>query len=208
MKTKWYISALIVVLAVFGVLQNQASLPNQEVHIRFEDQTVTLEQSEQTIALIQEQLEAIDVTNIVVEKDANKQLKISYHSNLDVVVIKSLLSKALQIEIASGYLNLEENQSNLPKKTSKKGFDFDVYEIKTSSKNQNNSAGKSIIVTKQDYDRSSNTNLPFYLDAFVAIDFLNISVLKQNISSQYHLTFSNKTYTIPEVRAGPFSFQS
>ena len=64
MKTKWYISALIVVLAVFGVLQNQASLPNQEVHIRFEDQTVTLEQSEQTIALIQEQLEAIDVTNI------------------------------------------------------------------------------------------------------------------------------------------------
>ena len=33
MKTKWYISALIVVLAVFGVLQNQASLPNQEVHI-------------------------------------------------------------------------------------------------------------------------------------------------------------------------------
>ncbi|MCP4054855.1 MAG: hypothetical protein GY739_17795, partial [Mesoflavibacter sp.] len=90
----------------------------------------------------------------------------------------------------------------------KKGFDFDVYEIKTSSQNQNNSAGKSIIVTKQDYDRSSNTNLPFYLDDFVAIDFLNISVLKQNISSQYHLTFSNKTYTIPEVRAGPFSFQS
>ena len=69
-------------------------------------------------------------------------------------------------------------------------------------------SGKSIIVTKQDYDRSSNTNLPFYLDAFAEVDLLNILVLKQNISSQNHLTFSNKTYTIPEVRAGPFSFQS
>lgn len=208
MKTKWYISALIVVLTIFGVVQNQTSLPNQEVHVRFNNQTVTTQQSDQAIALIKEQLQTIDVTNIVVEKDADNQLKISYHSNLDVVLIKSLLSKAAQLEITQNYFEVDANGNNLPEKNSKKGFDFDVYEIKASSQNHSNSAGKSIIVTKQDYDRSFNTNLPFYLDAFAEVDLLNISVLKQNISSQYHLTFSNKTYTIPEVRAGPFLFQS
>jgi len=208
MKTKWYISALIVVLTVFGVVQNQTSLPNQEVHVHFNNQTVTSQQTEQTIALIKEQLQAIDVTNIIVQKGDNNQLKISYHSNLDVTLIKSLLLKATQFKIAQSYFEVDTNGKSLPKKSSKKGFDFDVYEIKTPSQNQSNSAGKSIIVTKQDYDRSSNTNLPFYLDTFAEVDLLNISVLKQNISSQYHLTFSNKTYTIPEVRAGPFSFQS
>lgn len=200
MKTKWYLSAFIVVLTLFGIVQNNTSSPNQEVIVRFDTQKVTSQQSQQAIDFVEKQLQAVGITNIKVEKLTNHQLKISYHSTVDVLVVKSILSKT--VDNTSVAVNAKDIKGH--KKSGKKTVDFDVYEIQKSTQHDANSTGKCVLVTKQDYDRSSNIHYSAFFGQNIEVLTFKAYAVGRSIASQNILAKYYKTYTIPEVRAGPF----
>lgn len=204
MKTKWYISACIAILALWGIVHNHTSFPNQEVLVRFHDKEVSLEQTSAAIAFIESELKVLEVTNIQVEKGADNQLKISYHSNLDVVAIQEVLSKAskLQKGLASRVVALQKSS-----KSDKDAFDVAVQKIEKASQSTSSSE-KSAVITKHDYDRFTNTHLLLYFNEFVATVFLPVKYSINSISSKQSLVITHKTYTIPEVRAGPFTIST
>ena len=204
MKTKWYLSALIVVLTIFGIAQNQTSLPNQEVLVHFNTQNVTSQQSDYAITVIKQQLQTLEVNNINVEKGTNGQLKISYHSTLDVGSIKKILSKVCQFKLDYTSINLDKKGTHFPENNPEKDFNLDVYEIQNPTQGTSNSAGKCVLNSKQDIDRSSNTNFLPLFSSFNIEDIASFSFKKEKTDGQLKLVANHKTYNIPEVRAGPY----
>lgn len=200
MKTKWYLSALIVVFALIGLTQNNTSLPNQEVNVHFNTQNVTANQSKTAIALIKEQLEVLGVKNIQVTQSPNQQLKIKYYSSKHVVLVKQKLQNVIEFQL-NLLLNNQDHHNN--QETS--NINLDVVEISPLNKNTSNSAGKSILVVKQDLDRSTTTNIPvgYFNNVFCISNSLITKKVK--ITSTSSLVVKENSYAIPEVRAGPLS---
>jgi len=91
MKNKWYISALIFVLAIVGINLEQVSVPNQEIVLQFIDVEVSLHETQDVIALVKSQLEAVAVDNIKIQDLGNGTLKITYYSDIAVSEIKKIV---------------------------------------------------------------------------------------------------------------------
>ncbi|MEZ4856745.1 MAG: hypothetical protein R2812_09765 [Gelidibacter sp.] len=202
MKTKWYLSALILVLTFLGICHNQISLPNQEVLVQFNTKEVTAEQSQNAIAAIKQQLQAFGVDNIQVREESNGSLKISYHSAIAVENIKKTLSDDEALALDFTALNHHKKNSKYPSKKQSKNYNLDVYELHKPTDNSN-SAGTYVINQKQDYDRFFNPNIGLHT---TEIDFSktnNVVTSSHKLNKNSVFLIDNTSYIIPEVRAGP-----
>ncbi|MCB0445546.1 MAG: hypothetical protein KDC68_07840 [Gelidibacter sp.] len=202
MKTKWYLSALILVLTFLGICHNQISLPNQEVLVQFNTKEVTAEQSQNAIAAIKQQLQAFGVDNIQVREESNGSLKISYHSAIAVENIKKTLSDDEALALDFTALNHHKKNSKYPSKKQSKNYNLDVYELHKHTDNSN-SAGTYVINQKQDYDRFFNPNIGLHT---TEIDFSktnNVVTSSHKLNKNSVFLIDNTSYIIPEVRAGP-----
>ncbi len=201
MKAKWYLSTLVVVLTFLGICHNQISTPNQEILLQFNSDEVTTEQSQNAIANIEQQLRSFGIENIQVREDENGQLKIAYYSAVDIESIKKILSaESLNLDVAS--LKLDKNSSKKTSKDNQKDYNLDVYEIQKPA-DGNNSAGKFVVIVKQDYDRFLNSN--FY-PSFNQIDANQTHIVEKLSNSFFKdiaVAIQNTSHIIPEVRAGP-----
>ena len=94
MNSRRYIGALIIVLTFLGVVyQQQNSLPNQEIVLQFTDAKVTSSETQNTIAIVKEQLQNLGADNIHVKETQEGTLKITYYSATNVSSIKKILSE-------------------------------------------------------------------------------------------------------------------
>lgn len=201
MKIKWYLSTLVILLSFLGICHNQISTPNQEILVQFNTEEVTSEQSKKAIEVIKQQLHNFGIESFHIREIENGELRISYHSSLDVESIKKALSEK-ELGLALSSLQQDKKTSKKPSEEHHKDYDLDVYEIQKTS-DGNNSAGKFVIVVKQDYDRYLNSN--FY-PSFNQTDFGQLKVVENlpNNSIEYIAFVINYTsHVIPEVRAGP-----
>lgn len=202
MKTKWYISTLILVLTFLGICHNQISLPNQEILVQFNTKEVTAEQSQNAIAAIKQQLQTFGVDNIQVREESNGSLKISYHSAIAVENIKKTLSDDEALALDFTALNHHKKSNKYPSKKQSKSYNLDVYELHKPTDNSN-SAGTYVINQKQDYDRFFTPNIGLHS---AEIDFSKSDkVVKSSHKLNKNSVFliDNTSYIIPEVRAGP-----
>lgn len=199
MKIKWYLSTLVIVLASLGFCQNQISIPNQEILVQFNTEEVTIEQSKKAIDVIKQQLHNFGIESFHIREIQNGELRISYHSSLDVENIKKALAEK---EIGLALTSLQDKKSSKdPSGDPQKDFNLDVYEIQKPS--DSHSAGKFVIVVKQDFDRFLNSN--FY-PTFNQTDFAqlnDVENLPNNSIAYIAFAIKNTSHVIPEVRAGP-----
>lgn len=203
MKTKWYISTFIIVFTLLGICNINSSLPNQEIIVKFNDDKVTNDQSQNAIASIKQQLQDFGVDNIQVRQVSNGNFRIVYHSSVAVESIKMALSSSENItkDISSFNLNHQKQSSD----NNQKHYNLDVYEIQGISVDFD-LTGSLTLETKYVYDRLVNS-----------IDYSNVVDVNETIGDEtlqidfkrnraIVLTIENTSHAIPEVRAGPNSF--
>ena len=203
MKTKWYISTVIIVFTLLAICHTNISLPNQEIVVKFNDDEVTNDQSQNAIASIKQQLQDFGVDNIQVRQVSNGNFRIVYHSSVAVESIKMALSSSENItkDISSFNLNHQKQSSD----NNQKHYNLDVYEIQGISVDFD-LTGSLTLETKYVYDRLVNS-----------IDYSNVVDVNETIGDEtlqidfkrnraIVLTIENTSHAIPEVRAGPNSF--
>ena len=203
MKTKWYISTFIIVFTLLGICHTNISLPNQEIIVKFNDDEVTNDQSQNAIASIKQQLQDFGVDNIQVRQVSNGNFRIVYHSSVAVESIKKVLfsTENLPNDVAAFGLNHQKQSSD----NNQKHYNLDVYEIQGISVDYD-STGTLTLETKYVYDRFVNSNVSS------DVDDINIRIDDEPLDRAFNLykdiaiAIENTSHTIPEVRAGPISF--
>lgn len=197
MLKKWYISGLVVILAFWGISQNQTIKPNQEIVLRFSNTIVNTDNVHNTILEVKKQLSNIGAENITFSEGTDGHFIITYYSNLDVKIIKQVLSNQ-----SNTRLDLDKDIAKNTSEHFPKGYDFDIKQL---DGNLNNDLeGKASILTelKLDKPRFFNSN------AFAIVNAIDI---KQQIVFEKSfrivdniLRFTNNyPFQIPDVRAGP-----
>lgn len=207
MKSKWYISTLIISLTLLGIVsQQQISAPNQEIVLQFSEHEVTYDDAQNAIALVKKQLQTIGIVNVQVHEQEDGSLKIMYYSAADVASIKKIFSNETQLGFDHIACEQDDKSTKFPFKSSNKkiaSYNLDVFEIQKGSDLTLDLGGKFALELKADNDRFFNPNI--YL-SFEAIDvkgnssgFKETYKLRRNIA----IAIDNTSHIIPEVRAGP-----
>lgn len=203
MNSKWYFSALILLLAVLGVKMEHNSLSNQEIVVQFNSEEISEDQTQNAIAIVKEQLQGIGVENIQIVEIANGGLKITYYSDLTVAEIKDILSgDELDVDYASG--ESDEDPSRIHSDFDVKSYELSVYEIQTNSDSELDLEG---------YLAEVPLGKERYLDPVDYVTHDGFSVQEKNRSEKVaYALYGNSvpirdyhSYEIPEVRAGPLA---
>lgn len=202
MKSKWYISALILILTLFGAIsQQQITVPNQEIVLQFTDASITSKDTQNTIAIVKRQLQDLGVSNIQVKETENGKLKISYYSDTDIASVKERFSKEKNLTLDYTFNNENEDSSKDPFDDKNITYNLDIYEIQNGSDVEWDLNGTSVVELKSESNRFSNPNIYAFINAVE----INESIEKVAYKTYYNIAIAidNTSHKIPEVRAGP-----
>ncbi len=203
MKNKWYISALIFVLAIIGISLEQASTPNQEIVVRFTDVEVTLDETENAIAIIKSQLQAIDVDNIQIQESGNGTLKITYYSDIDVSEIKKIFSNERSVALDHTSYDFDKEDTRFPSKKDLKPYQLDVYEIQDI--NDLIGFNGTVVDSKSEIIRFFTPDTYATNNKLDSKEKSELEKLAYKVYRNIAIAIDNAEYKIPEVRAGPIS---
>lgn len=204
MQSKRYISTLVIILSLFGVLsQQQVTIANQEIVLQFTNAQVTSEISKNTIAIVKSQLQDLGAENIKVKETESGTLKISYFSNVDLAIVKQTFSKEKQSVLDYTVNNQNKKSSEFPSDENPTNYNLDIYEIQNSNDLDWDLNGTLVAELKSDINRFSNPNIY----AFIQTIDVNEHVEKTAFKIHYNiaLAIDNTSHKIPEVRAGPIA---
>lgn len=203
MKLNWHFSLILGILALIGASQIEFAIPNQELIVDFSSESVSLNETNETISTIKAQLESIGATRIKVQQQANG-LRITYYSSKDVASIKSLFSKGKALALLSASVPFDnESSESLPKDNS------ELFQLNFSEIHQQSDVSKDFNGQLVDVE---STTIRFF-NPFVYYSFNGINVEQQHkivatafkINQNIALAITKVNYVIPEVRAGPIS---
>lgn len=201
MNVKRYFSALVIILTLFGLGQQQVSIPNQEIVVQFTDDEVTSNDTHNAIEIVKNQLQSIGANNIHVIQEENGKLKITYYSDIDIAGIKDLLSQEESLKL--GYASNNDESSRLPSNDGSNSYNFDVFEIQKPSNSEWDFEGTLVLELKPDGDRF------FHPKVFASIDEVDVEIditsVAYKLNSNIAIAIDNTSYKIPEVRAGPLA---
>ncbi len=201
MKTKLHFGVLLLFLAFLGTYIEQTTVPNQQMVVQFSDTNITLEESENAITALQEQLLTLGVTHIQIGENAQGQLKITYHSDLEITRIQQAIFNADHVNVA--FHTNQHTSLPLSESHGEKQYKINISEITTSNDGNWDFNGLQIVEHNQKFDRFSyfkthssglqNEQIPHnYNLQTVVVCRANTAWLRTPISD-----------VIPEVRAGP-----
>jgi hypothetical protein len=201
MKNKWYISALIFALAIVGISLEQVSVPNQEIVLQFADVEVTLHETQDAIALVKSQLEAIDVDNIKIQELGNGTLKITYYSDVDVSEIKKIFTGERSLAVDYTSHDTDKEDALLPPEKDVKSYQLDIYEIQDA----NDLVGSSgnVLESKSEIIRFSTPDTYASISKQCSEEKNKVEKLAYTVHRNIAIAIDNSSYNIPEVRAGP-----
>ncbi|WGF93920.1 hypothetical protein [Aequorivita marisscotiae] len=204
MNCKWYIPVFILALAFFGISLEQTTLPNQEIVVEFNTDSVSASEAEQAIASVTSQLKSIGIAHISVSEIHDGKLKVTYYSETDVATVKGLFSKQHQFQLADTGLNTTDTSSKNPVSNDSHIYKLNVVTIQKDSGANLGLKGVLVVVksAKDQYLKPfstvgvSETNI-------ASNQFFEIVVYKNYRTVS--LLIDHTSYKIPEVRAGPIS---
>jgi len=205
MIARWCISVLIFSLTLFGVVsQQQILVPNQEIVLQFEDVDLTSKQTENTVAIVKQQLQNLGAENIQVLSLENGKLKITYFSDSEVASIKETFSEENNLVLHLTSQSQEEDSSSFPFEESNINYNLDVYEIQNGQDSEWGFDGAIGLELEPKSDRFldpnnlSNKHIGCqYEDYLIQVAY--------KIRREITIQISDPLHTIPEVRAGPIS---
>jgi len=205
MKSRWYISILIIILTLLGGVasQQQVCVPNQEIVLQFTSEEVTNDEALNAIAIIKQQLLDIGVDDIQVAEQEDGQLKITYYSDIDVTSIKKLLSTEKNLDFNSKPYKKGDKPVKPSSNETLLSYNLDVYEIHNGNTGASDLGGKLALEQKPENIRFFNPN--FYVPFNEVIAKENDKILKVAYIFQRNIAIAinNTPHKIPEVRAGP-----
>jgi len=204
MKTKWYLSTLIVVLALFGVNQYQISIPNQEIVVQFTDITVTSYETQNAVANVKQQLQSLGADNIQVREGTEGRLTITYYSDSDVESIKKALAEENIMNLGFIDHHLDEESTEYPSNNNSNGYNLEVNEIQDDSNSDWDLEGIALVELKSENHRFFNPNV--YVTVQSIDDRERLVKVAYRINAHTAIAIDNNSFKIPEVRAGPFLF--
>jgi len=205
MNNKWYISALVVILALLGVISSHDKIitPNQEIVLQFTSETVSSDEAQNAIATVKQQLETVGIHDILVTEYKDGQLKIAYFSTIDIRSVKKLLSKGKVLELNDSIIGGSGIPFEIPSKDNTIAYNLDVYEIQNGYDTASHLSGKLAVEHKSDNDRLSNAN-PYSYSTVINYSFLENQIkVTCTFCKHSRITTDHKSNKIPEVRAGP-----
>ena len=202
MQSKGYFSILFVILALIGISWEHTSKPNQEVVVQFTSEDVSCDETQNAIAIVKLQLQGIGVENIQVVEEADGRLKITYYSNVDVAVVKSIISEGEKLSLSDSSLFDNEEQPELPASDDSVSYELNVSELH--KRTDSNVDGDGFILElKSNHDRYV-PSVVYYTHS--EIDFRGKNTIER-VAYRLHrktaLLIDNASHNIPEVRAGP-----
>ena len=160
-----------------------------------------LHETQDAIALVKSQLEAIAVDNIKIQELGNGTLKITYYSDVDVSEIKKIFTGERNVAVDYTTLDSNKQDTTVPSEKDVKTYQLDIYEIQEA----NDLVGSSgnVIESKSEIIRF------FTPDTYAAISKQcsegrnKAEKLAYIIHRNTAIAIDGSSYTIPEVRAGP-----
>lgn len=195
---KWYIGALIGLVSIFLVQQQDAVVPNQEIVLNFSSDAVSDEDAQYSVNLLTQQLVDAGAREIQTVLQESGSYKITYHSELNVAGIKQLLN----IDSFTGFLKNLPESHNLPY-DQESLCQVDVYDLQQHSNDFSDSDPALFIEIKQDFNRGSQVNYSILSSGYsTSLDGFMTLILKSS-NHTLGLTIASRSYAIPAVRAGP-----
>lgn len=200
MNFRKYIGALVFLLSGLGIFsQYDATKPNQEIVLQFQNEITDSDYTRNTITTITEQLQAIGVHGISISEHTNGTLRISYFSEAQVSEVRRSLSKHSELGLAMPLSDSEK----LPIEKEVGIYKLKVSEIQKTNDLTSGLSDRSIIVQKSDFERFLNPS-DFHKHQTVNWTQYKGAIEKElclpaNLSS----TPLRNPYVIPETRAGP-----
>ena len=202
MQSKGYFSILFLILALIGISWEHTSKPNQEVVVQFNNNDVSCDEAQNAIALVKLQLQGIGVENIQVVEEASGRLKITYYSNVDVAVVKSIISEGEKLELSDISISQNEEEPELPSNQDSLSYELNVSEL---HKNPNSDVDGDgfILELKTNHDRYVPP-VVYYTESEIDVRGKNSTEkIAYTVHRNMALLIDCGSHNIPEVRAGP-----
>ena len=197
MNSKWYISTLFLLFTYLGVFHEEVTIPNQEIVLEFVNSKIDNEDIEYTISDFKERLNSVGVTNIKIRNSNNGSLKISYFSNVDVDIVREILSSKQQI-----VLNKNQKEEN-KQQNDKHNYSINIYEI-VDDDNSSNLNDKFTFEIKHISDRFKNNYTYASVKYVFSYNDNQLYYTAYKVCKNNHFIKEHNSYNVPEVRAGPF----
>ncbi|MEW4924950.1 hypothetical protein [Algibacter sp. 2305UL17-15] len=202
MRIKKYISAIVILLALLGIVhQQQSTLPNQEIVLQFKNVDVTSDDAQNAIILVEKELQSIGVHNFQVKENQNGRLKITYYSDADVDAIKRILSKRIRAEL--GNSDDEEEPSDFPFEEHTITYNLDVNEIHNGQDTDSGLEGITLQEFKPEAARFYNPKIVSSALQIHSYKATTISRVAFKVNKTIALAINDPLRNIPESRAGP-----
>ena len=204
MNLRWYIPALLIALAFFGISIEQSATPNQEIVVQFNANSVSETEAKQAISGITAQLKAIGVEDFQISEIRNGKLKVTYYSATDVAIIKGLFDKQEELQLGDTAFNNKKDSSEFPSDNDLYTYKLDVVKIK---KDLDSDMGLHGLPVELKSAKDQYLNLIVSLGASEANFYLTQDFESVAYKNYRHLSLliDNTSHKIPEVRAGPLS---
>lgn len=202
MNAKWCVSTLIIILALFGLSQEQSRASNQQIVLQFTDVELASESAhDDVLAAITKKLQVLGVDAIEIIENDGRQLSIRYYSDVDALSVKRFLSQENQLSLT----NEDELPSDYPKEQLPEKYNIVVSDLQQQGDGGFNLQANLVLIQKQDYNRFSKP---------ITLDYNNTIVFKQEIivdvafkiNRNIAIAIDNTSPIIPEVRAGPYVY--
>ena len=204
MNKKWYFFGLLIALAFFGISLEQTAVPNQEIVVQFNGDSISSDEAQQAISEITEQLKSIGVADIQVSEMLDGTFKVTYFSTIDIAVVDDLFNKQNKLQLGESAFGKTENPSKIPFNNDSNTYKLEVIKIHKDYGSDLGFHGLPIEI-KSLKDQ--------YLNQVVSLGTSGINFdlknsVEKEVGKNYHyVSFSknNTSHKIPEVRAGPLS---
>lgn len=203
MNAKWCVSTLIIILAIFGLSQEQTKASNQQILLEFTDVELASDTAhDEVLAAITKKLQQLGVDTIEIIENGEAQLSIRYYSAIDADSVKEFLSKD-DSQLAVKNKDVDKHPLDFPIDELPESYNLVVSDLHQHVKEGQNLNGKYAFIVKQDL----NT-----LFRLVVLPCKNAFVFKQEavvqaafrINKNIAIAKYNTSQIIPEVRAGPY----
>ncbi len=204
MNTKWYISTLIILLALIGLNQEQTKVANQQIVLQFTDVEMTSVTShDDALAIVTKKLQALGINNIEIIENDDTHLSIRYYSNIDALSVGELLSQDNELSLT--YRDINQLPVDFPNDKLPDNFSIVVSDFQKQTNDGLGLSGKLAFELKQDYKRFSNPVVLQFNDA-TALEEDALVYVAYKMNRSIALAIDNTSDTIPEVRAGPYTY--
>lgn len=204
MNWRWYLTGITIALAFLGISIDKPTLPNQEIVVQFDANSVSSDEANHAISEITSQLKSIGIDDVQISKFQDGKLTVAYYSAIDVAVVKNLFNSQNKLQIDETDFTKNDNRTEFPYSSDSKIYKLEVVVIQKDFNTDSGLQGLPV-ATKHLKDQYLNPIVSLraseieviYKTGYDAVAFKNYRKLS--------LLIDNTSYKIPEVRAGPFS---